>query len=381
MVDTTKPNFINQLNKNTENSIVEAIYRLNVGVELGEQLCYDSLYKLLHTGPSATRDTQLGILLNGLLARKPTAEEIVGLTKAAFSLDNFDYTNKIKLNLPKNKKLVGAVGSGKKGFKTMNISTAAMLVAASVGIYTAKPGSSATSSVTGSADILRYLGVNIDISVEKMISVILKSGFGIFPIESTIPKFDNIYGGRFFAPHALSLVLPALLCPVKLDSTLYGLAHPYVETSIKAFKLLNIDNIMVVSTTGDGIHYLDELGVYGTTKIMGIRNKKIGECIYFQPTEILNLPPYTPKDIEQGHDINANIQYFLGVLNNTASQARIDVVCMNAGTLIYLAGEASDLKSGYLLAKQAINKKLPLEKLIQLIELSGGNKKLLLNKV
>ncbi len=355
--------------------ISEVLYRLNVGSEIGLELLRRAFDTILTDNKSKARDAQLGSLLTGLMAKGPTVDEVVTLLESSFCLDGLSPYERKKIKLPNQEKLIGATGSGKKGHKTMNISTPALLIAASMGVYTAKPVSSSTSSLSGSADLLRSVGMNIDISTEEMEEVIKKTKFGAFCIENLIPKFDEVYGGKFYVPHALSFALAALVSPVQFDNLIYGLAHPNVETSIEVLKRFGIRDAMVVSTTHDNIHYLDEMGVYGTTKLVGMKKGTIGKVIYFRPTEELGLPRYMPEQIAQADSLEQNIIYCVDVLNGNGEKPREDIICVNTGTILYLAGRAEDLKEGYHKAKEAIKTGQPLEKLIEVVEASGGDKR------
>ena len=206
-----------------------------------------------------------------------------------------------------------------------------------------------------------------------MKEVVVKTRFGAFVIESLLPKFDSIYAKKFYVPHALSFGLAALASPIKYDNLLYGLAHPNIDLCIDVLKEFGYKNLMVASTTHDGIHFLDEMGVYGKTKIKGIRNGKIGVLKEFNPLIELNLPKYTPKDICQGKNKKENIELVLNVLKGKGEKAREDIICINAGTILYLASMAKDLKEGYLMSKEAIKKGLPFKKLLEVIEATGGD--------
>lgn len=363
---------------NPNNHLInEVLYRLNVGSEIDLELLRRAFDTILTDNESNERDTQLGSLLTGLMVKGPTVNEIVTLLESSFSLDGFSPYERRKIELPNQEKIVGAIGSGKKGYKTMNISTPALLIAASMDVYTAKPVSSSTNSLTGSADLLRRVGMNIDLSTDEMEEVIKKTKFGAFCIENIIPKFDEVYGGKFYVPHVLSFGLAALVSPVQFDNLIYGLAHPNVETSIEVLLRFGIRDAIVVSTTHDNIHYLDEMGVYGTTKLVGIQNGRVGKTIYFRPTEELGLPRYTPEQIAQGESIEQNIRYCIDVLNGKGEKAREDIICINAGTVLYLAGKAEDLKEGYLKAKEVVKTGKPLEKLIEVVDASGGDKRMI----
>lgn len=360
---------------NQNNHVIsEVLYRLNVGSDIDLELLRRAFDTILTDNESKARDAQLGSLLTGLMAKRPTVDEVVTLLESSFSLDGFSPYERRKIVLPNQEKLIGAIGSGKKGHKTMNISTPALLIAASMDVYTAKPVSSSTSSLSGSADLLRSVGMNIDLSTKEMEEVIKKTKFGAFCIENLIPKFDEVYGGKFYVPHALSFALAALVSPVQFDNLIYGLAHPNVETSIEVLKRFGIRDAMVASTTHDNIHYLDEMGVYGTTKLVGMKKGTIGKVIYFRPTEELGLPRYTPGQIAQADSLEQNIKYCVDVLKGNGEQPREDIICINAGTVLYLAERAEDLKEGYHKAKEAVKTGQPLEKLVEVVEASGGDK-------
>lgn len=351
----------------------EAIYRINVGLDLTEEMAYDAFREALLIEDSEQKAIFIGILLNGCMAKKPTTEEVIGFIKAAFSLDNFNPQKLTKSNLKK--KVIGLGGSGKKGFKTMNISSTAAIVASSLGVNVAKICSKSTSSLTGSADFIEMLGANIDIDSREMMSVLEKTGLGFFKIENQIPEFDLRYGGKFYAPHVLSFGLAGMILPFIPDSLLYGLSHPNMELSAKVFQRFGYKNVMVVTNTDDGIHFLDEFGVFGTTSVVGVRDGVLGKTVSFDTSEILGLPRYTRNSIKPGNHKLDNIRLSLNVLCGKGEPAREDIVCINAGTLLYLAERAEDLEQAYLTCKKAARKGYSIEKLKEFIKATGGDEK------
>jgi anthranilate phosphoribosyltransferase len=358
---------------NIYNPVCEVLYRLNIGSKIDIKLLEESFDVVLQNKSSKENDVQLGAILTGIMAKGPKKEEIIILLKSVFKLDKFNPKKRKKIKLPSGKILVGAIGSGKKGFKTMNISTPALLTAASLGAYTAKAVSHSTSSLTGSADFLERVGANLHISQNKMERIILNVGFGAFKIEGLLPKFDSIYGQKFIAPHVLSFGLAALASPIKYDNFLYGMAHPNVELSLEILKYFGVKNAMVVSTTHDNIHYLDEMGVYGINKLIGIQNGRIGKLKIWNPVKELKLPRYLPKDISEGKDIIENIKLSLDVLKGKGDSAREDIIAINAGTILHLSGITHGLEEGYKTAKKALREGIPYKKLVEFIEATGGD--------
>jgi len=354
----------------------EAIYRINVGLDLTEEIAYLAFRDVLFLKKPEERGIFMGILLNGVMAKRPTVEEVRGFIRAAFSVDGFDPLNLNKIQV-KGKKVIGIAGSGKKGIKTMNVSSCAAIVASSLGACIAKPCSNSTSSVTGSSDFVKAVGVNINVNNKKMISVLKKTCLGFFKIENLLPKFDSLYGSRFYAPHVLSFGLAAMTLPFRPDCLLYGLAHPNVELSIKVLQKFGYQDAMVATTTDNGIHFLDEFGIFGATTMIGIRNGVVGKLVNLQIAEILKLPSYNRESIKSTNNKEDNIRLAVNVLSGKGEKAREDIVSVNAGTLLYLADKAVNLEEGYCQAKRAIKLGKPIKKLIEFIEATSGDTKLL----
>lgn len=355
------------------NSVKELLYRLNVNSDYSLDLLEKSFTEILKVDDSNVRNILLGSLLTALMTKNPTKEEVVTLLKVAFSIDNYNPYNRKTINI-KNKKTVTIVGSGKKGIKTINISTASAFLAASMGAYVVKPGSFSTSSITGSADFMDIIGAKKNISLDESISILRKCGFAFFGIEDIIPKFDNIYGGNFYAPHVLSFGLAALVCPIKTDVTLYGLAHPNVELALDVLKDFGLTNAMIVSSTDDDIHFIDEMGIFGTTRLIGTTDGiNNGSLLKFNPLDELNLPKYTSNDIKQGKNKEENVGYILKALNGKGTQAHEDIICINCSNILYLSGIAENLSEGFEMSKKAIKTGQGLKKLEEYVLLTGGN--------
>jgi len=165
--------------------------------------------------------------------------------------------------------------------------------------------------------------------------------------------------------------------PFKPYCLLYGLAHPDIELSVKVFKKLGYKNVMVVTTTDNGIHFLDEFSIFGVTSIIGIRNGEIGGLKSFSARDILNLSKYNRFSIQPEKTEKENIKLAINVLLGKGKPAHEDIVAVNAGALLYLAGITSDIIESYNFAKRVIRKKYPIEKLEEFIEATGGDKKIL----
>lgn len=360
------------------NHVLDVLYKLNLSQEVKPECFGRAFFSILNNSNPSIRDPIFWNFLYRLLPNGLTADHVVELIKAVHSFDDFSTEQSLKVSLPNNNPLIGVVGSGKKGVKTFNISTISALVASSLGVYIAKLGSCATSSLTGSIDFMRSVGANINLPTLEMIKILQKTRFGFFSIEKSIPMFDNIYGGKAFTLNSLSFGLPALVTPVKFDKVFYGISHPAIDISAQVLKKFGIEDALIFSCTHNNTLYIDEIGVYGSTKIIEINKGDIQSQMCFQPRD-LNIPNYEPKHVMQKGSKAANINCAIKVLSGYGEAACEDFICINVAFLLCFAGITSDLKEGYHQAQLAIRKGLALEKLEEFIEITGGNQKVLKN--
>ena len=357
-----------------QNPLVEAIYKINIGFDLSEDEAFDAFKYALEIKDPLERSTFLGVILNGTMSKKPLLEEVRGFLRATFVLDGLDPQKTKRVNITGHN-VIGLAGSWKKGIKTTNISSCAAIVAAAGGAYVMKSCSSATSSLVGSSDFIELIGGNIKITSEEMLEVLKKTGLGFFSIENRIKKFDSLYGGKFHAPHVLSFALAGLSLPFKPDVMFYGLSHPNIVLSAKVFNSFGYDNVFVVSSTDNGLHFLDEVCVFGTTYIVGYKEGKLGSLKLIQPGDALNLPRYNRNLISSGKNISENIHLSLAVLNGLGDSAREDLVCVNSATILFLSKKVETLEEGFLLSKKIIRNGLAIAKLKEFIEATGGSLK------
>lgn len=203
-----------------------------------------------------TRSAQMGTLLAAVAHMKTSS--IVSLIDSAFELSGISSEPISFQSLPP-VDAVGIAGSGKKGIKTVNISTAAALLACACGTPIAKATSQSTSSVTGSSDALTLLGIKIPSSLQASIELFNRTGFGIFSIEERLSEFDRLYGGLMLSPHSMSMALPALTLPVRPTSLVYGLAAPRHAASLEILEeKLDLPIVVTGSQPTHGI-WIDEV--------------------------------------------------------------------------------------------------------------------------
>jgi anthranilate phosphoribosyltransferase len=348
------------------------LHRLNAGQNLTYEEANNYMRMVLELEDPRQRSAQLGVLLNGFMAKHPTVEEATGVIDAALALDVHRPTDRPSHPFT-GEQVIGMAGSGKKGFKTPNISTPAAIVAAAAGVKVAKCASAATSSVAGSADTLKNLGVRITGDVDRTLEVMCGCNLGIFEIEQMVPRFDAAYGGLFFAPHVLSLAFPALLLPIKTDNLLYGIAHPDVCLSLEVLRRYHRGDMLVVSSTPDNVRWIDEVSVIGETSMVGVRGRERGHMRRVALGEVLGLGTYDLADLAPGATARDQARIVVDVLAGRAPRALTDLVAVNAATLIYLGSTEHTLPDAFAVAREILASRAALAELRKLIRLSGGS--------
>jgi anthranilate phosphoribosyltransferase len=348
------------------------LHRLMSGQNLAYHEAADYMRMVLAIDDPSQRSAQLGVLLNGLMAKHPTVDEAVGVIDAALELDVHQPANR-PIHPFTGERVVGIAGSGKKGVKTPNVSTCAAIVAAAAGIKIAKCASAATSSVAGSADTLKNLGVQLTSDADQTLEVMAECGLGVFEIEQLVPRFDAAYGGLFFAPHVLSLAFPALLLPIKTDHLLYGIAHPDVSLSLEVLRRYHDGDMLVVSSTPDNLRWIDEVGIIGESSLVGVRGGELGRTLRLRLDEVLGVGPYALDDIAPGATPSEQAGLAVDILAGRAVPALADLVAVNAATLIYLGTSELTIPAAFALARDVLSSGAALSKLFELIRLSGGS--------
>lgn len=353
----------------------EALFSININKDLSYELTKEAFLEIFKDKNNQSRELFLVQILNGLMAKKPTVQEVTGLLDAVFEYDNFDY--KKRPFFKSDKTTITIAGSGKKGMKTVNLSSLSAFVASCFDITIVKLCSPSTSSSTGSQDLISIISGRDDWCQSDMESIAQDVGIGFFPVEAVFPKFASIYSGRFFAPHALSFALAGMATNYKTDRMLYGLSHPNISLSVDVFRHYNISQVMVISSTMDGIHYMDESTSIGATFVEGYKSldsepKKQG-TIYFG--EILDTckNENVIASISQEKDQIENI--IKGLSGLTGSNSALEKqIAINAAIILYLT-IGGDIISLYEKCRNVIKSRAPLDKIRYFNSKISGNRK------
>jgi len=230
------------------------------------------------------------------------------------------------------------------------------LVAGGAGCKVAKHGNRSVSSQCGSADCLLELGVNLEVSPEVMARCIDENGVGFLfaPLLHKAMKYA-IGPRREIGIRTIFNVLGPLTNPAGAKRQLLGVFDEALTESLaKVLKNLGSEHVWVVH--GDG---LDEITTTGPTKVTELKQGTI-RTFSIEPEEFGFQR--VPKEALLGGDAKTNAKIALDVLSGKPGPTR-DVVVLNAGAVIYVAGMASSIQEGIEMAKESIDSGKAMEKL------------------
>lgn len=303
-------------------------------------------------------ESEIAAFLMGLKSKGETVDEIVGIVKALKG-----NTLKFDKKIPN---VLDNCGTGGDGSSSFNVSTTSAFVIAAAGIPVAKHGNRSISSKTGSADVLEYLGINLNLPAESIEEILEEIGIAFLFAPHVHPKLKKIMTVRkeLKIPTIFNFIGP-LTNPVELDYQFLGvyrrdLLHVYADV----LKQLGRKKAVIVNGAG----FMDEASLMGENHLTILEKGHISTHT-FVPEEV-NLPVYDNSSIKGG-DAKENADILINVLKGQKGAYR-DTVLLNAGIGIFSAGKAKTIQKGILIAKEMIDSGAAYEKLTSLIEKSSS---------
>ncbi len=258
-------------------------------------------------------------------------------------------------------------GTGGDGSKTFNISTICAIVTASSGICVAKHGNKAVSSLTGSADVLSELGININLEKKKIIECLKKINLCFLFAPNFHPILKNVTDIRKeIGKRTIFNILGPLLSPVECKKQIIGVYDASILVKVaEVLKKLGTDSAWVVS----GNKEYDELTTTGKNYIAEIKNNTIKE---FEIDSIeLGLKESKKEDLVGG-DSKKNAEIINGILKGDILGAKKDIVLLNSASALYINSKIKNIKSGLEIVNETIESGKALKKLDDLIVLSNS---------
>ena len=318
-------------------NINEAIEKISSGTDLKKEEIKKVFLSIMNNECS---DAEIISFLMTLKTKGESVEEITGAAEVLREMCQ-------KLNLSSDK-LVDTCGTGGDGQNTFNVSTASAIIASAAGVKIAKHGNKSISSKSGSADLLEYAGINIDLSEEQSQKCFEDHGITFMFAPKYHLAMKNVAKvRRSIKTRTIFNVLGPLSNPANAKFQVLGvydkeLVKPIAEVA----KQLGVKKALVVHSE-EG---LDEISCEKDTFVAELDNGQIKEYRINPKDFGLNpcsLDSLKVKNVEESYKI------FLEMLENKNIEA-VNIICLNAGAAIYVSGIKSSLKESILYAKEII---------------------------
>ena len=336
--------------------IKEAIVKIVNKGDLTYDEAYTVMNEIMSGETSPTQNSAFLAALSTKSARAETTDEIAGCAAAMR-----DHATQVETGMD----VFEIVGTGGDNAQSFNISTTAALVAAAGGVKVAKHGNRAASSLSGTADCLEALGVNIQQSPERCVELLKEVGMCFFFAQKyhTSMKYVGPIRKELGFRTVFNILGP-LTNPGHPTMQLLGVYDEYlVEPLAQVLVNLGIKRGMVVY----GLDKLDEISLSAPTKICEIRDG------WFRSTTIapedFGFERCTKDDLKGGTPAE-NAQITRDILSGAKGHKR-NAVLLNAGASLYIAGKADTFADGVKLAAELIDSGKAAATLEKFIEVSN----------
>lgn len=316
----------------------EVIQKLSNKQNLTRLEAYDAMNEIMS---GQATNAQIAAFLMGLRLKGETVEEIAGCAQVM--------REKAVRIRTKHQTVIDTCGTGGDASGTFNISTTAAIIASAAGAVVAKHGNRAVSSKCGSADVLKALGVKIEIPPEKATHILDEIGI-------TFLFAPTMHGAmKYAAPVRKELgvrtifnILGPLTNPAGVQRQVMGVFSPTLtETLAGVLKELGSEHALVVHGEGG----FDELSTLGVTKVSELRNGNL--TTYEIHARDFGLQPADFQSL-RGGDVEKNVFILRNILEGQESAAR-DIALLNSGAALLVAGKAGSLYDGIRMAAEAID--------------------------
>jgi anthranilate phosphoribosyltransferase len=335
--------------------IQQLMARVLDGHDLTRTEAREAMQQIMEGG--ATQAQIAGFLI-ALRAKGETADEIAGCAEAM--------REHVLAVRPARDDLVDTAGTGGDGKSTLNISTAAALLAAAAGVGVAKHGNRAASSQTGSADVLEALGFELELPPERIARSIDELGFGFMFAQAHHPAMKHAAPvRRELGTRTVFNVLGPLTNPARARAQVVGVYSPsLVRPVAEALAQLGARRAFVVHGAGG----IDELSPVGPSRVSEVVDGGVRDRIV-DPQE-LGIEPTSLEELAGGAPAE-NAAAIRGVFAGERGGAR-EAVLLNAAGAIAAGGHADDLREGLELARGALDSGAAAARLDELVEHSRG---------
>ena len=332
-----------------------SLKKLLEGVNLKREEAFAAMSEIMSGSVS---DIKLSAWLSALKVKGEVTDEISGCAEAMLK-----HARKVTVG---DTNVIDIVGTGGDGAHTINISTASAFVAAGAGISVAKHGNRAVSSKSGSADILSALGININLTPEKMSECISKVGISFLFAPVLHPAMKNAVPVRKeLGVRTIFNILGPICNPAGVKNAVIGVySKPLCRQIAEAARALGYRKLFVVHGN-DG---LDELTITTSTHVCELNNNTIQE--YGLEPEKLNLSLASTIDIAGGTP-EENAEIMKDIFRGNIKGAKRDIVVLNSAAAILVAGKAEDWHQAVKIAERVLDSGKAYGKLQELINFTN----------
>ncbi|PKO46794.1 MAG: anthranilate phosphoribosyltransferase [Betaproteobacteria bacterium HGW-Betaproteobacteria-22] len=321
----------------------------------GQDLSFEDMQSLMHQVMAGELSSaQIAALLIALRIKGETVDEIAAAASVMRELST-------KVDILDTSHLLDTCGTGGDGIQTFNVSTVSAFVAAAAGAKVAKHGGRSVSSVCGSADVLEALGVSVNQTPEQVAGCVNEIGLGFMfaPNHHSAMKHAAPVR-RELGVRTLFNLLGPLTNPANAKRQVMGVFSAALTAKLAhVLKQLGSEHVMVVC----GADGMDEISFAGDTHIAELKAGRVHEYTVHPQQFGLNAHELTSIQVR---DANASKAMILEVLSGKHGPAR-DIVLLNAGAAIYVAGIAPDMQAGIATAADMLDSGKAMQKLQQLI--------------
>ncbi|WP_373323917.1 anthranilate phosphoribosyltransferase [Dictyobacter formicarum] len=341
--------------------IREAIAHIAMGATLGTEEAAAAMEEIM-TG--AATPSQIGAFLTALRMRPgaETVEEIAGM-----ALVMRDKAVQVHLDGQAAIQALDTCGTGGDGSGTLNVSTAAGIIAAAAGATIAKHGNRSATSKCGSADVLEALGVKIDLEPKALAHSIHECGFGFMFAQIYHPAMKYVGPTRReIGIRTAFNILGPLTNPAHTPYQVLGVADSSLMQKMGEVLLrLGCKHALIVHSE-DGI---DECSISAPTHICEVR---VGQDLrsYTITPEDVGLSSASNLQSIQGGDPAHNAAILREILSTYNANPATDMICLNAAAALMANEQVASFKEGFKLAQSTLQEGKAKRKLAEVIECS-----------
>jgi anthranilate phosphoribosyltransferase len=328
--------------------VAQLLKRLSGGEALSLDESYLLAREILSGGLS---DVAIAATLTAMRCRGETAEEVAGFVK---------FAREVAVKVPLRVEAIDTAGTGGDGAGTINLSTAAAVVAAAAGARVLKHGNRSASGLFGSADFVEAVGYNLEVGPEKAAEMVERIGFAFVFAPKYHPAFARVAPVRRQLPfRTVFNIVGPLANPGLVKRQLIGVSERRLLDVVGGVASMLLDTALVVYGSG-----VDEVSAEGPTEVVEVRRGRSERYVV------------TPEDfgvqktpIPRASSREEALALALAGLRGEHREAMV-AIAVNASAALYVAGVARDFRDGYGLAVNAIREGAAYRKLVEAVEAS-----------